>query len=103
LQTIEKEILMGKYHMNRKQRRAGMKPQPRPEELNTPKEDLKVYDSERELPDDYPLYAGYLYIVDGRVVQAIENGTPAQWKRVRGVNSIKNCDIDARDLWHLAL
>lgn len=58
---------------------------------------------ERELPDDYPLYAGYLYVVDGKVVQAIEQGTVAEWKRRRGCKSVMSCDIGGRDLWHLAV
>ena len=59
--------------------------------------------NERELPDDYPLYAGYMYVVDGTVVTAVENGTPAEWKRRKGCKSVKSCDIGGRDLWHLAV
>ena len=59
-----------------------------PEELN-----------ERELEDDYQLHAGYLYVVDGKVVRATERGTPAEWKRRKGCKSVKSCDIGGRDLW----
>ena len=59
--------------------------------------------NEHGLPDDYPLHVGYLYVVDGKVVQAIERGTVAEWKRRRGCKVVTSCDISGRDLWHLAV
>jgi hypothetical protein len=32
---------------------------------------------ERELDDDYPVRAGYLYVVDGTVIQATQEGNVA--------------------------
>ena len=61
---------------------------------------MKKEPNETELPDDYPLYFGYLYIVDGKVVRATEEkSTVAEWKRRKGCKSVKNCDIHARNLW----
>lgn len=56
---------------------------------------------ENALPDDYPIYLGYLYVVDGKVVQSMENSTVGTWKRVKGCKQVTSCDIAARDLWHL--
>lgn len=55
--------------------------------------------NERELDEDYPLHAGYLYVVDGKVVRATEAGTPAEWKRRKGCKSVMSCDIGGRGLW----
>jgi hypothetical protein len=58
---------------------------------------------ERELPDDYPIYAGYLYVADGKVVRATQPSTVAEWKRHRKVVSVTSCDINGRDLWDQAI
>lgn len=58
---------------------------------------------ERELPDDYPINAGYLYVVDGQAVTAIQTETVGSLKRRERVASVKSCDISGRNLWHLAV
>ena len=58
---------------------------------------------EHELPDDYPVYVGYLYVLDGTPARANANMTAAKFKQLRKATSIKNCDINGRDLWHLAI
>lgn len=55
---------------------------------------------ERELPDDYPLREGFLYVADGKVVRAIADMTVQDWKKRRDVRVITNCDIGGRNLWH---
>jgi hypothetical protein len=60
------------------------------------------------LPDDYPVYQGYLYVVNGnRVVEFIDGGAGAvsvgQWKAmnihgVRKVTEVRRCDIVGRQL-----
>lgn len=62
-----------------------------------------TYPKERELPDDYPIYAHYLYVVDNRVWRAPWNMTAAQLKKTGGFNSVKNCDIAARNLWSMMI
>lgn len=57
---------------------------------------------ERELPDDYPIRQGYLYVIDGVVGRAMLTTTVKRLRQV-GVASVKNCDINGRSLWHLAL
>lgn len=59
--------------------------------------------NERELPDDYPVRFGFLYVVDGKVVQSVTDETVADWKRKRGCKSVTSCDIGGRNLWHLAV
>ncbi len=60
-------------------------------------------DKERELPDDYPIYDGYLYVVDGVPTNAMPAGTVGDAKRRNGFKSVKSCDVEARDLWHLVI
>lgn len=63
--------------------------------------------NERELEDDYPIHAGYLYVIDGKVVQSEISTTVGQLKRTFKSQfpnlSVKNCDIATRNLWHLAI
>lgn len=56
---------------------------------------------ERELPDDYPIHPGYLYVADGRVVRSVwvDTITAGQVKAEAGITSLTNCDIAGRDLW----
>lgn len=55
---------------------------------------------ERELPDDYPIYAGYLYVADGEVVVSDWHDiTARQFKGAEGYTSLKNCDMAGRDLF----
>lgn len=58
---------------------------------------------ERVLADDYPVYAGYLYVCDGEPISSDVQGTVRDLKRVTGAAEVKNCDIGARGLWSRAL
>jgi len=55
--------------------------------------------NEHELPDDYPVHYGYLYVADNRVIQSNITGIILDLKRIGNYSVITNCDIDARDLW----
>jgi hypothetical protein len=65
--------------------------------------DTKPKLRERELEDDYLIFAGFLYVVDGKVMTATGDGTVGQMKRKSGAKSITSCDIGGRDIWHLAI
>lgn len=58
---------------------------------------------ERELPDDYPIHGGYLYVVDDKVWRAPYGMTVGTLKKTSDFKSVKNCDIGARNLWSEAL
>lgn len=51
------------------------------------------------LPDDYPVYAGHLYVADGKVVTSPATGTVADLKEELGVAEIRRCDIAGRGLF----
>lgn len=51
---------------------------------------------ERVLPDDYPVNAGYLYVADGKVVEAYITGDVKRLKSEIGADEIRRCDIEAR-------
>lgn len=61
--------------------------------------------TERELPDDYPIYPGYLYVINGEVIRSyLPNQTTVGemkkvFKTVKPITSFTNCDIKARNLW----
>lgn len=48
------------------------------------------------LSDDYPVYPGYLYVADGRVVQSTFIGTVTRLKVVLKATEIRRCDIIGR-------
>ena len=58
--------------------------------------------NENILPDDYPVYAGYLYVCDSKVIMSDVFGTIADLKRdLRSfykleAKEIRNCDIEGR-------
>lgn len=56
-------------------------------------------DKERELPDDYPMYNGYIYMIDGEPLRVTEDISVGQLKKLCGVESVRNCDIKSRNLW----
>ena len=58
---------------------------------------------ERELEDDYPMFPGYLYVVDDRPWQCPEGMTAGELKQRGKFKSVKSCDIKGRNLWHLAI
>ncbi len=49
------------------------------------------------LADDYPIYADYLYVADGKVVRSDWHGiTVRQLKGREGYAEVRRCDIDGR-------
>ena len=61
--------------------------------------DKKIYDTERILPDDYPVHYGYMYVVDGKVCSAPDSMTIKDLKIRLKASEIRNCDIAKRNLW----
>lgn len=53
---------------------------------------------ERVLPDDYPVYAGYAYVADGKVVISDIQGRVRDLKRCVGAAEVRSCDIVGRAL-----
>lgn len=46
------------------------------------------------LPDNYPIYADYLYVADGKVIRSDFHGVTARELRLRiGANELRRCDI----------
>lgn len=52
------------------------------------------------LPDSYPVYAGQLYVADGRVIESPATGTVADLKQDDEINAweVRRCDIAGRGL-----
>jgi hypothetical protein len=51
------------------------------------------------LPDDYPIYADYCYVLDGKVVRSDwHKVTAAQFKKLTGATEVRRCDMIARGL-----
>jgi hypothetical protein len=49
------------------------------------------------LPDDYTIYADYLYVADGKVVRSDFHGISARrFKAAIGVTELRRCDIAGR-------
>lgn len=49
------------------------------------------------LEDDYPVYADYLYVADGKVIRSDWHGvTVRRLKRELGAKEIRRCDIFGR-------
>lgn len=49
------------------------------------------------LPDDYPIYADYLYVADGKVVRSDFHGVTAKrFKMYLGASELRRCDIYGR-------
>lgn len=51
---------------------------------------------ENVLPDDYPVYCGYLYVADGNVISSDIEGNVKRLKAYLGAKEIRNCDIFGR-------
>lgn len=51
---------------------------------------------ERVLPDNYPVYFGYAYVADGKVISSDIQGTIADLKRDLNAKEITSCDIYGR-------
>lgn len=51
------------------------------------------------LPDDYPIYADYLYVADGKVVRSDwHDVTAREFKAREGVKELRRCDMAGRGL-----
>lgn len=48
------------------------------------------------LPDSYPVYGGYLYVADGKVVSSDVFGAVRDLKRDLKATQIRRCDIVGR-------
>jgi hypothetical protein len=53
----------------------------------------KLLPSETVLPDDYPMYGGYVYIIDGVFQRSNESCPVSEYKRLTGAREIRRCDI----------
>ena len=53
--------------------------------------------NENILPDDYPMYGGYLYVVDGKVTASdLHDVTVKEYKARTGAKEVRHCDIVGR-------
>lgn len=59
---------------------------------------MTLYDGERVLEDDYPVYFGYAYIGDGRVIFSMLEGTVADLKLDAGVVEVRSCNRSERGM-----
>lgn len=49
------------------------------------------------LPDDYPIYAGYLYVADGKVISSpLHDVTARELKAREGITELRRCDMSGR-------
>jgi hypothetical protein len=55
--------------------------------------------SERPLENDYPVFCGYWYVIDGEPKESDISGTVASLKKYLSAKQIKNCDIVGRKLF----
>jgi len=54
---------------------------------------------ERILPDDYPIYAGYIYVADGKpIVSDWHDITAREFKARENITELKSCDLAGRGL-----
>lgn len=52
-----------------------------------------MLDDEPILGDLYPVYIGYFYVADGKVVKSLSTGTVADLKSELGVREIRKCSV----------
>lgn len=55
--------------------------------------------TERELTDDYPVFTGYLYVVDGEPRNSPIKGNVGDLKRALRADTVTSCDVVGRNLW----
>ena len=53
---------------------------------------------EQKLKDNYPVFPGYWYVVDGKPHQAEDYGVIAQLKKKLSAETITNCDCFKRKI-----
>lgn len=56
------------------------------------------FDNEQVLEDDYPVYDGYWYVLDGQPRQSMLIGTVADLKRRTGTQEVRSCNLVGRNL-----
>lgn len=57
----------------------------------------ELFPDETVLEDDYPIYADYLYVADGKVIRSDWHGVTARELRIRlGAKELRRCNIAAR-------
>lgn len=57
----------------------------------------KILPSETVLPDDYPLHAGYVYIMDGLFKRALISMTCVSYKSEFQIKEIRRCELFKHD------
>ena len=56
-----------------------------------------LFPSETILPDDYPIYADYFYIADGKpILSDWHNITVKEFKRRENIQELRRCDLVSR-------
>ena len=59
---------------------------------------FQLTDKETVLPDDYPVYGDYVYIIDGVFkLSNLISGTVADLKRMEKAEEIRRCDLFAHE------
>ena len=53
----------------------------------------KLLENETILGDDYNIFEGYVYIVDGIFTKSPASGKVNEWKELEGVKEIRRCDL----------
>jgi len=51
------------------------------------------------LPEDYPIYYGYNYVIDGKVVNSDIQGTARELKLYHKGTEIRRCDMVGRGMF----
>ena len=59
---------------------------------------MTIYASEKLLPDDYPIYVGYYYLVDGEVKISNIHSTVGELKSVALAKEIRSCSLVDRNI-----
>jgi hypothetical protein len=56
--------------------------------------------NENVLPDDYPVYFGYLYVADCKVISSDVEADVARLKRYLDCKEVRRCNMAARNLFY---
>ena len=60
---------------------------------------MSDFPNEHVLPDDYPIYGDYLYVVDGKPYRSDYHGiTAGELRRRLKATEIRRCNISARQV-----
>ena len=58
----------------------------------------EIHPTECILEDDYPVHAGYIYLLDGEVTRSKVSGNVGSLKALTKTKEIRRCDLRARGL-----